>query len=155
MTTKSGRDLLAGGGIFPDLEVENDTLRIVERELVAAAQNAEVPLGLRIEEFAFARAQEARNGQASSEITPEDFQGFVDALLDEGLPPEALEDPTALAYLGWQTRISLAERLEDFVLATEHRMERDRVLTEAVRLLTVTDTQTDLFQLALEDGKGP
>jgi carboxyl-terminal processing protease len=155
VTTKSGRDLLAGGGIFPDLEVENDTLRIVERELVAAAQNAEVPLGLRIEEFAFARAQEARNGQASSEITPEDFQGFVDALLDEGLPPEALEDPTALAYLGWQTRISLAERLEDFVLATEHRMERDRVLTEAVRLLTVTDTQTDLFQLALEDGKGP
>lgn len=148
VTTSGGRELLAGGGIFPDVDVVTDTLLLVEREFVSAAQMAEVPLGLRIEEYAFDRAQEVRNGTVEVELTDAEFTAFVEGLEAEGLPPEAIEDPAARAYLNWQMRISIAERLDDFALATQHRMERDNVLAEAVRLLGSADSQPELFATA-------
>jgi carboxyl-terminal processing protease len=150
VTTASGRTLLAGGGIFPDVEIANDTLKLVERELVVATQSAEVPLGLRIEEFAFARAQASRSGGEPADLSDRDFDDFVAGLVDEGMPEEAVADPVARAYLNWQTRISVAERLDDFALATAFRMERDRVLAEAVHLLTISRSQPDLFRAAAE-----
>ncbi len=148
VTTDGGRELLAGGGIFPDLTIETDTLLLVERDLVAAAQGAEVPLGLRIEEFAFDRAQRVRNGELDVGLSDDEFNTFVETLKGEGIPAEAMDDPIARSYLNWQTRISIAERLDNFALATEYRMERDNVLSEAVRLLGEADTQGELFATA-------
>ena len=82
---------------------------------------------------------------AATDLDPAEFDAFVASLKAEGLPDDALADPVALSYLNWQTRISIAERLDDFALATTHRMERDRVLTEAVRLMSTTATQSELF----------
>ena len=53
ITTQGGRELVAGGGVFPDLEIRNDTLTILEREFTSQAATARVPLSLRIEEFSF------------------------------------------------------------------------------------------------------
>jgi len=145
VTTEAGRELLAGGGIFPDMVIEADTLKIVERGLVAAAQSSELPIGLRIEEFAFSQAQAVRAGDATADVSDTALDAFVAALEAEGLPPEAIDDDAARAYLHWQMQISVAERLDDFSLATEHRMERDRVLTEAVELLKASSSQSDLF----------
>lgn len=152
--TDGGRELLAGGGIFPDVEIKTDTLLIVERELVAAAQQANVPIGLRIEEFAFDRAQRIRNDAADVDLTDEEFQAFVDQLETEGLPAEAIDDPVAREYLSWQTRISIAERLDDFPLATQYRMERDNVLTAAVQLMEAADSQGELFAFAAASPTG-
>lgn len=148
VTTEAGRELLAGGGIFPDVTIRTDTLLVVEREFVAAAQQADVPIGLRIEEFAFQRAQDIRNGLRDRELSEADFSAFVESLQAEGLPASAVEDERALAYLNWQTRISIAERLDDFALATRYRMERDNVLSQAVELLHSSPTQAQLFASA-------
>jgi len=155
VTTDAGRELLAGGGIFPDIEIANDTLKAAERQVVLAAQQAEVPLGLRIEEFAFARAQEVRTGNTDASVSAAETDAFLEGLIEEGLSAEAVADPVSRTYLNWQMRISVAERLEDFALATSHRVERDLVLAEAIALLQAADSQTDLFEVAQRSDLDP
>ena len=58
--TGEGRTLVNAGGIFPDIEIENDTLKTVERELIATVNENQVPLGLRLAEFGFDAAEQDR-----------------------------------------------------------------------------------------------
>ena len=39
-----GRSLINGGGVFPDLEIQDDTLTLSEREFIRAANEAQFPL---------------------------------------------------------------------------------------------------------------
>jgi carboxyl-terminal processing protease len=151
--TASGRELVAAGGIFPDLLVEDDTLRAAERELLQGAATAEVPLPLRVMEFGFAEAQAL---QSANETTPRlregPFDEFVSELVEEGVPAELLEDPAARDYLSWRARLAIADRMgvEYIGEGAEIRMERDPVLRTAVEMLTGTSTQSGLFTAAAE-----
>jgi carboxyl-terminal processing protease len=53
VTTPGGRDLLNGGGIFPDIEIVGDTLRLPEQEFVRVVSESEYPLGQRLQELGF------------------------------------------------------------------------------------------------------
>jgi hypothetical protein len=54
-------------------------------------------------------------------------------------------------YLAWRTRIAIAQRMDAVGAEADFLMERDPVLTEAVRLLGESTTQADLFQAARDD----
>ena len=56
VTTGQGRALIDGGGIFPDLRIQEDTLLLPEQELVRATNESEFPLNLRVMEFGFRTA---------------------------------------------------------------------------------------------------
>lgn len=146
VTTPSGRSLLAGGGVFPDLVIQDDTLRTVERELIQRTNEAEFPLGLRITEFGFTIAADRRESGADPGVTDAEFATFVDALVDEGLDAELLEDPVVRDYLFWRARMAVAQRMDDIAAEAEFRTQRDPVLTEAIRLLKVTATQDELLR---------
>lgn len=145
--SESGRPLQGGGGVFPDIEIADDTLMLAERELVNAANEAGISLPLRIAEFAFAAAQAARDGRGATDVTETAFAGFMDALAADGLPPESAANPEARDYLLWRVRIALAQRLNDEEHVLEYRMERDPVLAEAVRLVRAAPTQALLLEL--------
>jgi len=145
VVTEAGRSLRADGGVFPDLVIEGDTLTTVEQNLLVESARAEIPLNLRITEFAFEHVRRAKDGTGPEEMAPEAVEPLFDLLEEEGLPAELLEDPEARGYLIWRVRMAFAQRAEHHHHALEYQAERDRVLAEALRLLESSDSQVELF----------
>ena len=148
VTTAQGRSLINGGGIFPDLAVADDTTTVVERELIRAANDQEIPLGLRLAELGFEAASARREANDDPGLTDAEFDRFMTLLAEEGLAEDQLSDSGVRTYLRWRARISVAQRMDDLGAEADIRMERDPVLSEAVRLLRTSTSQAQLFQAA-------
>ena len=149
VNTAQGRSLINGGGIFPDLALADDTTTLVERELIRAVNEQKVPLGLRLAELGFEAAGARRDeGIEDPALTDEEFDGFIARLVEEGLSEDQLSDEGVRTYLRWRGRITVAQRMDDLGAEADIRMERDPVLSEAVRLLLNSTTQVQLFEAA-------
>ncbi len=146
--TSGGRMLRNGGGIFPDLAVETDTLGLVERELISTANDREVPLATREAEVSFARAKVLREAGQPPGVDDATIQDYLSNLEAAGLPSELVDRPAVRSFLRWRLRVRVADRMEDVAAATVARMERDRVLSRAVELMREAATQADLFDAA-------
>lgn len=144
----SGRSLPAGGGIFPDLPLADDTLRTSERAFLTEAARAQFPLALRIQEVAFAASRAASAGAAPDRITDEGLRDFRRMLVEAGVAPELAEDPEVGEYLRWRLDLAIQQRLGNDGRAAEVRSLRDPVLSEAVRLLKEAGTPAELIQAA-------
>ncbi len=146
--SEAGRELVAVGGIFPDLEIRDDTLTQNEQKFLQGAVDAEVPLPLRIAEFGFAEAQDLKEAGLDPQLREDRFQGFVAQLVADGLPAELLEPAGVLDYLRWRATISVSDRMNRLGISAEVRMQRDPVLAEAARLLRETSSQAGLYAAA-------
>jgi len=151
--TIEGRVLINGGGIFPDLEVQDDTLRMIERELIQEVNEKQIPLGLRLAELGFAAAAVRLDTDREPGLDDAEFESLMVILADAGLSPAMLENQDIREYLRWRALMSVAERMEDLGAEADFRMERDPVLSEAVRLIGATTTQAQLFQAATDASK--
>ena len=147
VTTASGRSLIDGGGIFPDLEIQDDTLTLVERAFLRASNEAQFPLGLRIAEFGFGIAASRRAEGVGPYVEESEFEAFVSDLQTEGLGADFLGTPEIRRYLLWRTELATAQRMSDIGGEAEIRTQRDPVLSEAILLLETTSTQEQLFSL--------
>jgi carboxyl-terminal processing protease len=148
--TPHGRILKIGGGIFPDLVVEADTIGLLERELISTANDQEVPLATREAEVSFARAKALLEAGEPPSVDDATVQGYISVLEAAGLPAELVDRPEIRSYLRWRLSVSVADRMEDVAAATMARLERDRVLSRAVDLMRDATTQSDLFAAAAE-----
>lgn len=147
-TSRAGRKLLGGGGVFPDVEVANDTLSAQEQALISASVEAEIPLPLRIQEAAFEAARTVRqSGDVDPDLSDAAFRGFRDSLLAAGLPSEVLNEESE-DYLRWRLEVAFFQRLDRTDRSLEVQARRDPVLAEAVRLLRDATDQADLFSRA-------
>jgi carboxyl-terminal processing protease len=151
VTTPGGRELISGGGIFPDIDIQADTLRLPEQEFVRAVSESEYPLGLRLQELGFNAAAARRAAGEKPGVTDTEFDAFASLLVEQGLPAELVADPMVQDYLRWQTEMAVAQRMADAGAEAEVRARRDRVLSEAIRLLSAAQTQADLFREADEE----
>ena len=97
-----------------------------------------------------APAEARRRADESPSVRDDEFARFMDSLVEEGLPVEMAEDQDVRDYLLWRGRIAVAQRMNDVGAEADVLAERDKVLTEAIRLLTSTTTQAELFQ-AVDD----
>ncbi len=145
IATPHGRDLVNGGGIFPDLDIPEDTLTLPEQELVRVTSEAQFPLNLRLTEFGFRIASARRESDGDSEVTDAEFDELMTALVAEGLPTAQASDPTVREYLHWRARIAVAQRMDDVGAEAAVIAERDLALMEAIRLLRTHTTQAELF----------
>ena len=145
VVTNAGRTLRADGGVFPDLVIQDDTLTTVEQSLIVESARAEIPLTLRITEFAFEQVQKLKESTGPQELAPEVMEPFFDLLETEGLAAEIAQHPEARDYLSWRVRMAFAQRAEHYDHALEFQAERDRVLAEAIRFLEGSATQAELF----------
>lgn len=151
--TPGGRTLRAGGGVFPDLVIQDDTLTTVEQNLQIEAIRAQIPLNLRVTEQAFAHAKKALDG-GPQELESGAVEPLMTILAEEGLPEELLENPEVRDYLDWRLRMAFAQRIQHFDHALEYQAERDRVLASAMEFLETTGTQAELFaRIELEASK--
>jgi carboxyl-terminal processing protease len=144
--TPHGRQLVNGGGIFPDLEIEEDTLRLPEQELVRVTGERQFPLNQRVTEFGFEIASARRAERSEAELTDAEFERLMGSLAAQGLPAELASDPTVREYLRWRARIAVAQRMDDVSREAMVIAERDRTLSEAIRLLSTYSTQEELFE---------
>lgn len=145
--TAAGRSLIDGGGVFPDLVIQDDTLTTVEQNFIRQSNQAQFPLGLRITEYGFTVAADRRASGEEPSLTPAEFEDFVEALVDEGMDPGLLEAEEVRGYLNWRLEMAVAQRMDDIAAEAEYRMKRDPVLTEAVRILREASSQAELFQV--------
>lgn len=148
MTTRGGRELVAGGGVFPDLEIVKDTLTILEREFISQAAGARVPMSLRIEEFAFKQSERLRAEGRDPSLDPAAFEDFLDGLAEEGADRMYLDEDEVRGYLEYLILPIIARRMDRFGRSKELQARRDPVLSEAIRLLEEVATQAELFAAA-------
>ena len=153
-TSIGGRRLLGGGGVFPDLEIPNDTLSTVEQAFVTSAAELEFPLQMRIQEIAFEASQAARDGgdgDGLADFPADAMDGLFSALVEAGLDEDLLTDEVRV-YLRWRGEVVFHRRLTQNARGLEVQTERDAVLDTAVRLLRGATDQESLFELALAEG---
>jgi carboxyl-terminal processing protease len=148
VTTEGGRELVGGGGVFPDIEIRNDTLTIIEREFTSQAAGARVQINLRIEEFAFDQSEKLRAKGADPIIDPAAFEDLLAGLADAGVDRTYLDNDEVRGYLEYLIIQRIAIRMDLMGQAVEFRAQRDPVLAEAVRLLSENETQAELFAAA-------
>lgn len=148
VSTPGGRELLNGGGIFPDVAIPEDTLTLAERDLLRVASENDVPLGVRLAEFSFGIAKELKDANQPPYLDPARFDTFTDDLVSAGIPREVMDGPGVREYLRWRTRMTIAARMDAIGAEADFRMERDPVLTEAVQLLGSVHSQKELFAAA-------
>ena len=143
--TEGGRELVAAGGVFPDLEIANDTLTIIERQFISQAAGARVPMSLRIEEFAFNQSERLRTEGSDPAIDPAAFEDFLAGLAEEGADRTHLDNDEVRRYLEYLILPIIARRMDRFGRSKELRARRDPVLAEAMRLLGEVESQSELF----------
>jgi len=148
VVTAGGRELIDGGGIFPDMEVGEDTLLTAEQSLVEVASEMQLPLAQRLTEFGFEVASARRTAKEGPFVTDTEFEDFMGSLVEDGLPADLAGDPLVRHYLNWRARISVAQRMDDDGAEADIRAERDLPLTAAIRLLSTSTSQAELFEAA-------
>lgn len=149
VTTGAGRELGTGGGVVPDIAIKTDTLLgELELALYNHAIEVEVPLGVRIREYALELATNAMAAGTVERLPSSAFDALVDTLVAEGIDSAILGDPGARAYLDWRAQVRYLDRAEARGLALLALAERDRALAEALRLARSASTPDELFALA-------
>ena len=131
--------------MFPDLEIRNDTLTVLEREFISQTDKAGVPLSPRIEEFSFEQSQKLRAEGGDPVLDPVAFEDFLTGLAEEGADRTLLDSDEVRAYLEYQVGQRIARRMDRLGRAMELRALRDPVLATALQLLGEVETQEELF----------
>ncbi len=144
--TAGGRALINGGGVFPDLEIQDDTLTTREQEFIRFSNESQFPLGLRLAEVGFNIAATRRAAGERPSVTEAEFEAFVSDLKNRGLDTPLLDDPDVRGYLFWRTEMAVAQRMNDIAAEAQFRTTRDPVLTEAIRLIETAGSQAALIQ---------
>lgn len=153
VTTKGGRELVDGGGIIPDIEIDGDTLTLLERRFIGDANDKDIPLGVRLSETGLAAATARQAEGEPPMLSDDEFADLVERLVEDGASQELLAEGEVLAYLRWRADINAALRMANVGAQIDIAMTRDPVLTEAVRLILDSGSREGLL-LAVMAGKG-
>lgn len=150
VATASGRRLRTGGGVFPDRAVQVDGPKEEELALLNHANQVQVPINLRIEEYAFELARNALGAGRAVRLPHSAFDDLARGLVEEGMDAAIVNDPVARAYLDWRTQVRYLDRADARGLALMVQAERDTALAEALRLARAARTPGELFRLVAE-----
>lgn len=153
VATPAGRLMKAGGGVYPDVEVVADTFGIEVRQLVDHANERQVLLYARMEEYAVDRAKGALDAGDVRPLPSSEFDELAQDLTNAGLDEAMVDNPVARDWLEWRAQIRYLSRAGaiDLALATQARY--DRVLAEAIRLARSATTTDELFALVDSTGE--
>ena len=154
VATASGRLLRTGGGVFPDLEVPLDELKQEELAFLNDANRVQLPLNVRIEEYAFELAKDAIAAGGAVRLPASAFDVLARGLVEEGMDAEVVNNPVARAYLDWRTQVRYLDRADARSLALLVQSERDTALAEALRLARSARTPVELFSLVGDGAAG-
>lgn len=143
--TAAGRALPSGGGVFPDVLVEDAFLKPEEKALLDAASDAGLSLFVAIEEYAFERAKQALAAGSVEPLGVAAVDELIASLEAAGIPGPVARDPVAAAYVHWRAQIRYLNRAGARDLALDMQAERDAALAQALELARAATSQEALF----------
>ena len=128
------------------MTILNDTLTSLERDFLSQMAQKQIPFDLRIEEFAFEQSEKHKQTETSRpSLSSMDFELFIESLDEESELSELLASDEIQTYLRWRLLPRIAQRMEQPGRSIELRLERDPVLTEALKLLESAERPAELF----------
>ena len=145
--TASGRRLRTGGGVFPDLVVEQDPPKPEELALLNQAAELEVPIGVMVREYALDLATEALRNGVVERLPSSAFDALAHSFVELGMDAEVVQNAVAREYLDRWTQLRYLYRADERELYLEVLAEEDRVLAEALRLARGSGTRAELFAM--------
>ena len=145
--TAGGRRLRTGGGVFPDLVVEQDPPKPEELALINHASEVEVPIGVIVREYALELVKNARNAGAVELLPSSAFDGLARNLIERGMDEEIVQNPVAREYLDRWTHLRYLYRADEREMSLEVLAQEDRVLAEALRLARGARNRAELLAL--------
>ena len=145
--TAAGRRLRTGGGVFPDLVVEQDPPKPEELALMNHAAEVQVPIGVMVREHALELAKEALRTGVVEPLPSSAFDALAQSLVEGGMEEDIVQNPVAREYLDRWTQLRYLYRADARELSLDVLAEEDRVLAEALRLARGARTRTELFAL--------
>ena len=131
-----------------------DLPKAEELALMNEANRVQVPLNVRIEEYAFELAKDAIEAGRADRLPPSTFDDLARGLVEAGMDPEVVNNPVARAYLDWRTQVRYLDRADARSLALLVQSERDTGLAEALRLARSARTPAELFALVGDGAAG-
>jgi carboxyl-terminal processing protease len=146
--TDSGRQVLGGGGIIPDVLVMADTLTTRETEVIREVDRSGPLFQTAVFNFAVRYLQENPDLQPDFRIGPEDMERFRGLLRETGVPLSSTQFQRLGRFVRFQLEREIA--LQAWGEAGEFRrvMDTDRVLQRTLTLLRDSGTTSDLLRLA-------
>ena len=153
--TAAGRRLQTGGGVFPDLVVEQDPPRPQELALMNDAGEARIPIGVMVQEYAFELAKAARRTGKVERLPSSAFDELARSLVEAGMDAGIVDDPVARAYLDRWAQLRYLYRAEAPELRLAVLAEEDKVLAEALRLARGARTPAELFAMVARSAAQP
>jgi carboxyl-terminal processing protease len=145
--TDSGREVLGGGGITPDLVVP-DTLSTAEQELVQAIRDDWPSFQNLLYRFAVDYAHAHPDLPRGFPITSAMLDRFHQLLLEEGLEIDReVYDAAASTFVARRLANEISVVLYDRSEGLKRLLEQDRQVATAVELLRTTASTEDLFAL--------
>jgi carboxyl-terminal processing protease len=146
--TDSGREVLGGGGIIPDVLVMADTLTTRETEVIREVDRSGPLFQTAVFNFAVRYLQENPDLQPEFRVGPEDMERFRGLLTETGVPLSSTQFQRLGRFVRFQLEREIA--LQAWGEAGEFRrvMDADRVLQRTLTLLRDSGTTSDLLRLA-------
>lgn len=145
--TAAGRRLRTGGGVFPDLVVEQDPPKPEELALMNHAAEVQVPIGVIVQEYALELAKEALRSASIKRLPSSAFDALAQDLVGRGMDEEIVGHPVAREYLDRWAQLRYLYRAGARELSLAVVAEEDRVLAEALKLARGARTRAELFAL--------
>jgi carboxyl-terminal processing protease len=146
--TDSGRTVLGGGGIVPDVTVKPDTTTLAERAMITAVSKKASVFNDVMARYAVEYERRTPSLTRDFRITPEMHRELFDRLHAAGVEVtrEQFEGGSRLIDARLVNEIAISRF--GAAVAAQRNDTDDRTLQQALRLLQGADTQAALFQAA-------
>ena len=148
--TESGRQVLGGGGIVPDVLVMADTLTSRERRALRELDRGGGSFVNTVFNFSVAFVQNHPGLSRDFVLTEEDLQSFRSALAEAQVELTQDDFQAAKRFIRYQLEREIALRAWGEAGEFLRVMDRDRAIQRALSLLDRSDSTTELLQLATE-----
>jgi carboxyl-terminal processing protease len=141
----AGRVVYGGGGITPDLIVDQDTLTTAEFQFVKAYAPKAQEIGSFINDLAVAQSKKVSRGFT---VDPAWRDAYFKKVQELGIAVDRKTFDAAQRYVDSQLELSVSRIAEGDSTAARRNLKNDTQLQKAISILARAQNQQDLFAIA-------
>lgn len=141
----AGRVVYGGGGITPDLIVDNDTVTTAEFQFVRAIAPKLLDISNFINDFALEKSKTVSRGFT---VDPTWREAYFKKIQELGLPIDRKAFDAAQRTIDSQLELAISRLAEGDSTVARRNLKNDVQLQKAIAMLDKAQSQRDLFSLA-------
>jgi carboxyl-terminal processing protease len=142
----AGRTVYGGGGITPDLIIDQDTLTTAEFQFVRATVPKIQEMSNFVNDFALEKSKTVSRGFT---VDPSWREAYFQKVQELKLPVDRKAFDAAQRYIDSQLELSISRLAEGDSTAARRNLKNDTQLQKAIAMLEKAQSQKDLFAVAM------